>query len=145
MWMILYYSILNKNDTLFNLATKRFKRHLEVAWDSMYGGYFRAMSVNSTYTLDKVLWLQEEVLVGLMILIEHTNLTWPLQWFIKTYEYVTTNYPLKKYGYSLWKIGGDRKVTFNPVSVRKENYHHPRHLIHNILSIQRILSKNTYL
>ena len=142
LWMILYYAILNKNDTLFSIAAKRFKRHIEVSWDAVYGGFFRAMSVNSSYTYDKVLWLQEEVLIGLMILIEHTNYTWPIQWFIKTYEYVINNYPLKKHGYSLWKIGGDRKATFDPVSIRKENYHHPRHLIYNILSIQRILSKN---
>ena len=52
------------------------------------------------------------------------------------------NYPLNKYGYSLWKIGGDRKINFNEYSNRKENYHHPRHLIYNILSIQRIISNN---
>jgi len=142
LWMIMFYSLLHGKNNMFILAAERFKRHLEVSWDHIYGGYFRAISVNSKYTFDKVLWLQEEVLIGLMLLIENTKLTWPVQWFIKTFDYVEKNYPLNKYGYSLWKIGGDRKINFNEYSNRKENYHHPRHLIYNILSIQRIISNN---
>jgi hypothetical protein len=55
------------------------------------------------------------------------------------YRYVLKKYPLKKYGYSLWNLGGDRKVTFIKEGTRVENYHHPRHLMLNILSLERII------
>ena len=57
----------------------------------------------------------------------------------KTYNYVMENYPLKKHGFPLWNFSGDRKMTFVEEYERIENYHHPRHLMLNILSLERIL------
>jgi hypothetical protein len=56
------------------------------------------------------------------------------------YKYVMEKFPLKKYGYPLWNLGGDRKVTFIKEGIRTENYHHPRHLMLNILSLERIIN-----
>jgi hypothetical protein len=57
----------------------------------------------------------------------------------KDVQICAKKYPLKKYGYSLWNLGGDRKVTFIKEGIRVENYHHPRHLMLNILSLERII------
>jgi mannose/cellobiose epimerase-like protein (N-acyl-D-glucosamine 2-epimerase family) len=141
MWMIMDEAIRTKDRKLFDLACERFKRHVEVAWDNIYGGVFRSLDdvEKNIWKLDKVLWAQEEVLIGTLCMIEHTGDPWALQWFEKMYRYVLDKYPLEKHGYSLWNIGGDRKVTFVKEGVRVENYHHPRHLMLNLLSFDRII------
>jgi mannose/cellobiose epimerase-like protein (N-acyl-D-glucosamine 2-epimerase family) len=141
MWMLLHEAIRAEDRSLFDLAAERLKRHLDVAWDDVYGGFFRAMSVNAEYTFDKVLWLQEEVLIGTMILMEHTDWDWPAEWFDRTFHYVQDKFPLKKHGHAMWQMGGDRKVTYQPHTSRKGNYHHPRHLMHNLLAIERIVER----
>jgi len=142
MWMLLHEAIRTRDKSLFDLAAERLKRHMEVGWDDVYDGFFRAMQVHGAYTFDKVLWLQEEVLIGTMILMEHTDWSWPAEWFDRTFHYVQDKFPLKKHGYAMWQMGGDRKVTFQPNTSRKGNYHHPRHLMHNLLSIDRMIERN---
>lgn len=139
--MVMDEAVRRKDRSLYDLAVKRFKRHIEVAWDDVYGGVFRCLENvdKNIWQVDKVLWEQAEVLIGTMNMIEHTADPWAFDWFEKTYNYVIENYPLQKYGYPLWNVGGDRKMTFVKESERVENYHHPRHLMLNIMSLERII------
>ena len=141
-WMILHEALRRQDRALFDLAAERLKRHIEVAWDDVYGGFFRAMEVNGALTFDKVLWLQEEVLIGTMILMEHTDLEWPAWWFDRTFHYVQDKFPLRRHGYPMWIMGGDRKVTYQPKTGRKGNFHHPRHLMLNLLALDRMIERN---
>lgn len=141
LWMAMHEALRRQDMDLFDLAVRRFKRHVEVAWDDVYGGIFRGLvnvDENIWYT-DKVLWAQHELLIGTMSLIETTGDPWALHWFEKGFNYVVENYPLQKYGYSLWNIDGDRKMTFVKEGIRIENYHHPRHMMYNIKSLERII------
>ena len=142
MWMIMDEAIRTRDRKLFGLASERLKRHVEVAWDDIYGGVFRSLDDvdNNIWKLDKVLWAQEEVLIATLCMIEHTGDPWAFHWFDKMYKYVLDKYPLEKHGFRLWSIGGDRKVTFVKESARVENYHHPRHLMLNMLSLERIIN-----
>jgi len=141
LWMVMEEAVRRKDRGLYDLAVKRLKRHAEVAWDDVYGGAFRCLENvdRNLWQVDKVLWEQAELLISTMSMIEHTADPWAFNWFEKTFNYVMDNYPLQKYGYPLWNIGGDRKMTFVKESERIENYHHPRHLMLNILSLERIL------
>src|SRR5690606_36792659 len=97
LWMIMDEALRKKDDELFKLAAERFKFHVEVAWDDVYGGVFHGLDhvdQNSWHT-DKVLWAQQEVLVGLMILIEHSDDQWAYNWYDKMYKYVIDTSPLK--------------------------------------------------
>ncbi len=143
LWMLLYEAIRRKDTELFNLTAERFKRHVEVAWDDVYGGIFRSLeNVNENiWKTDKVLWAQEEVLIGALFMIEHTGDQWAKDMFVKMYDYVIDKYPLKQYGYPIWILTADRKVTFEEHTDRVGNFHHPRHLMLNILSLERILER----
>jgi len=142
MWMILYEALRLGDRSLFDLAADRLRRHLEVAWDPVYGGFFRSLRARChTFVLDKVLWLQEEVLIGTLALLEHTELAWPEEWFHRTFDYVHARFPLAPHGHPLWAMGGDRKVAFEPHVSRKGNYHHPRHLMLNLLAIERMVGR----
>jgi N-acylglucosamine 2-epimerase len=143
LWMVMYEAVNRRDRDLYNLAKERFKRHIEVAHDDIYGGFFRSLDNidKSTWKVDKVLWLQEEVLIGTMCVIEHSGDQWAKDWFLSSYKYVIENYPLRKHGFSLWLNQGDRKLTFEPHYNRVENFHHPRHLMLNILSLDKIIYK----
>jgi mannose/cellobiose epimerase-like protein (N-acyl-D-glucosamine 2-epimerase family) len=143
LWMVLYEAARKKDIALFKEASRCFKRHLEVAWDDVYGGAFRCLIHvdDNIWEVDKVLWLQEEILIGLLFIIEHSGAQWAIDWFDTMYSYVKEKYPLKQYGLPLWILGGDRKVTFERDSERVGNFHHPRHLMLNLLSLKRIIKR----
>jgi N-acylglucosamine 2-epimerase len=143
LWMVMDEAIRRKDRTLFELAAARLHRTIEVAWDGVYEGVFRSLNdvdANVWFT-DKVLWAQEEVLIGTMLTAEHMGNAWAHYWFIKMYNYVHDKWPLAKHGLALWDNATDRKVTFVPHSNRIENFHHPRHLMLNLLAAARLLEK----
>jgi len=140
LWMIMSEAVRRKDRALFELAARSFKRHVEVAWDGVYGGVFRSLNNvdKNVWLLDKVLWAQEEVLIGALMVVEQTGWKWAKDLFIRTYNYVHDKWPLAKHGYALWDYGTDRKTTFVAKGGRAENYHHPRHLMLNLLAVRRM-------
>ncbi|HTK38336.1 MAG TPA: AGE family epimerase/isomerase [Pyrinomonadaceae bacterium] len=143
LWMMMAEAERLNDDKLYDTFAQRFKRHVEVAWDDVYGGVFRdLMNVDENrWTLDKVLWAQEEVLIGSLHIYEKTGAPWAAEMFDRALDYVLKTYPLKSHGSPLWIYGGNRKVDFEEFKTRPkrvENYHHPRHLMLNLLAIGRM-------
>ena len=143
LWMLMAEAVRRKDAKLFGAFAERFRRHFEVAWDDVYGGVFRNLQNvdKNIWSVDKVLWAQEEVLIGSLLALEHTGAPWAGEMFNRMYSYVQAKYPLKQYGFPLWIIGADRKVTFERHSNRVENFHHPRHLMLNLLALERIIAR----
>lgn len=143
LWMIMAEAIRKKDGKMFEKAAGQFRRHVEVAWDDVYGGVFLGLKHvdKNAWGLEKGLWTQAEVLVGALIVFEHLGAPWAGEMFAKTYDYVMHTYPLKKYGFPLWMEAGDRKMTFHKHTNRVENYHHPRHLMLNILALERMIRR----
>jgi mannose/cellobiose epimerase-like protein (N-acyl-D-glucosamine 2-epimerase family) len=142
LWMVMDEAVRRKDRALFELAAARLRRTAEVAWDGVYGGVFRSLNDvdKNLWFTDKVLWAQEEVLIGMMLAAEHTGNAWARSWFVKMHNYVHEKWPLAKHGFSLWDNATDRKVTFVLHSNRIENFHHPRHLMLNLLAASRLLA-----
>ena len=135
---ILSEAVRTRNKPLFNEAAQRLQRHIEVAWDDVYGGVLRSLNNvdENDWSLDKVLWAQEETLNGLLAVIAHSNAPWARDLFSKVYTYVRAKYPLRQYGFPLWITAADRKVTFERHAARVENYHHPRFLMLSLLTLE---------
>ncbi len=144
LWMVMDEAVRRRNRALFEKAAALFKRHFEVAWDDVYGGVFRNLQHvnNNTWEVDKVLWAQEEVLIGSLMIVEHLGEDWAWEIFTQMYDYVLEKYPLQKYGYALWNLGADRKVTFKKEFSRVGNYHHPRHLMLNLVGLRRMQDRS---
>ncbi|MFA6470699.1 MAG: AGE family epimerase/isomerase [Candidatus Latescibacterota bacterium] len=142
-WMVFHEALRKKDTALYTLAAERFRRHVEVSWDDVYGGAFRALYDvdKNIWALDKVTWLQEEILIGTLFMIEHTGSQWAKDWFGKTYAYALEKLALKQHRFPLWVSAGDRKVTFEPHASRCEHFHHPRHLMQNILALDRMIER----
>ncbi len=141
LWMVLEEAVRLRDRALFDLVALRFKRHVEVAWDDVYDGVFRNLQNvdQNMWSLDKALWAQEEVLVGSLFILEHTGAQWAKDMFTKTFVYVHAKFSLKRFGYPIWIPAADRKVTFEKHITRVENYHHPRHLMLNLLRLNRMI------
>ena len=140
LWMVLFEADRRADAELLDRAAAMFRRHVEIAWDDVYGGFFRSIDHvdENRWKTDKVLWLQEEVLVGTLFLIEKRNDPWAREWFAKTYEYVREKFVLEPHGHALWILGADRRVTYEEQASRVGNFHHPRHLMLNLLALERM-------
>ena len=77
-------------------------------------------------------------------MIEHTGALWARDWFSRTWNYVQERFSLKKYGSPIWIYAADRQVTYEEFQRRPkriENFHHPRHLMLNLLSLERMIKR----
>ena len=147
LWMLMAEAARRKDKKLLDTLSAWFKRHVEVATDHVYGGVFRNLQnvEKNVWIVDKVLWLQEEVLIGSLFIFEHTGASWAREMFDRMYTYVQEKYPLKQYGSPLWMFASDRKVSYEAflkLPKRVENFHHPRHLMLNLLSIERMMKRD---
>ncbi|HTG91871.1 MAG TPA: AGE family epimerase/isomerase [Pyrinomonadaceae bacterium] len=146
LWMLMFEATRRRDKKLFETCAAWFKRHVEIAWDDVYGGVFRNLQnvERNVWLVDKVLWLQEEVLIGSLFIYEQTGAEWAKGMFERMYKYVLEKYPLRSHGSPLWMFASDRKVTYEAflkMPKRVENFHHPRHLMLNLLSIERMMKR----
>ncbi len=140
--MVLREAQRRRDDRLFRLAAERYRRHIAVAWDDVFGGVFRNLQhvERNVWLTDKVLWAQEEVLIGTLLLVE-AGVDWAAAEFSRMYRYVRSTYPLSGRGSPMWMYAGDRRMTYQSFAAlprRLENYHHPRHLMLNLLVADRL-------
>ncbi len=63
LWMVMFEAGRRKDKALYERTAAMFKRHVEVAWDDVYGSFFHGIDHvdNNQWKDGKVLWLQEEV------------------------------------------------------------------------------------
>ncbi|MGI8746414.1 MAG: AGE family epimerase/isomerase [Bryobacteraceae bacterium] len=145
-WMLMEEALRRNDKTLFRSAAERFRRHVEVAKDRVYDGIFRnLMDVDQNmFSMDKVLWAQEEALTGLLLVVEHTGAQWAMDLCGEMHRYVRSKFPLKAHGSPLWMYQSDRRATFDAFAKlpkRVENYHHPRHLMLSLLTVERMIQR----
>jgi len=144
LWMVLYDAIRRKDRALFDRAAGYLHRSTEVFWDDVYGGLLAGLDHVDQYIWSvgqKSEWLQDEVLIGLLCVIEHTGAQWAKDWYNKLHTYVMEKFPLKQYGYPLWFAYADRKITFTEHYDRCEHFHHPRYLMQNMLALDRMIQR----
>lgn len=142
LWMVMDEARRRNDLELFNRASAAFRRHVDIAEDRIYGGFFRSLDNvdNNTFKMDKVLWLQEEVLNGALIMYEQTGDNWARDCFERTYQYVQDKFATR--GLAFWPETGEREVSTELQMDRAEHYHHPRQLMLGILSLDRMIAKN---
>jgi mannose/cellobiose epimerase-like protein (N-acyl-D-glucosamine 2-epimerase family) len=137
---VMFEAARTKNRDMFKRASEVHRKHVDVATDAVYGGYFHALQHVDKYDFStrKSLWCQQEVLNGSMFLIEHTGDEWGFRNFERASNYVYDKFydPNNKFWYS----GSDRKVE-KPQENLLEHYHHARELMLSILAINRIIDR----
>jgi len=137
---VMFEAARKKDSALFNRAQQAFKKHVDVARDAVYGGYFHSIQHIDNYVWDvrKSLWNQQEVLNGSLFLIEHTGDEWALRTFAETYQYMYAKF--YQPGNKFWNSGGDRKME-DPNTGLMEHYHHARQLMLALLAVDRMIER----
>lgn len=140
---ILFEAALVGDRELFDTAAARFRNHVDAAWDPVFGGIYTALRnvERNEWDMTKLLRVQGEVLTAALFIIEHTGEGWAKNLFGKTYAYVRERFTLKQYGQPLWMAAADRKATFEPHANQVDIFYHPRHLMYNLLSLDRMTSR----
>jgi mannose/cellobiose epimerase-like protein (N-acyl-D-glucosamine 2-epimerase family) len=144
LWMILYDAVRTKDKELFERAAGYLERSADIFWDDVYGGLFAGLDnveQNIWSVGQKSEWLQAEVLIGTLCVVEHTGAQWAKDWYEKLHTFVMNKLPLKQYGFPLWIAYADRKFTFVKNYNRCEHFHHPRLLMQNMLALDRMIKR----
>jgi mannose/cellobiose epimerase-like protein (N-acyl-D-glucosamine 2-epimerase family) len=143
LWFVIVEALRRGDRSLFDTAAGRFMRHLEVAWDPVYGGIFRSLNDVDAHTwmLDKILLFHCEALIGLIILVEHTGSSWAREWYGRVYHYTRNTFDVKAHGYNPWYTVPDRIETSGMRDERIDNYHYPQHLMLNLIALERMIAR----
>lgn len=134
-------AVRRKDPALFMTSKEAFRRHLNIASDPVYGGYFEVLfNVNNVdWALTKSAWCQQEVLIGSLLLVEQTGEEWAQKCFIDSEAYVQAK--MVRPDYAFWTFGGERKVD-SPSTKIVEHYHTPRYLMRNMLALERMMKRD---
>jgi mannose/cellobiose epimerase-like protein (N-acyl-D-glucosamine 2-epimerase family) len=130
----------NDTDLLLKSAIE-FRRHVEVAADKLYGGYFEVLlnADNYTWSPNKSVWCQQEILIGTLLMTEHMGDPWSRECFSELDAYVQEKMARPDFAFS--PLGGDRKME-KPNTKIVEHYHTPRYLMRNMLALNRIMQND---
>jgi len=143
LWHVMDEALRTGNRELFLAAAERLKRHIEVAWDDVYGGVYTVLEHidENRWRLGKTHYAQVETLVGLLLVMEHTGAGRARDLFDMIYRYIGEKFPQRQYGYPLWILSSDRKVGFREKTSRIGNFHQPRHLMLNLAALDRMIGR----
>ena len=131
-------AIRRKDEALFKRSSEAFRRHVEVAADRLYGGYFEILYNANEYrwAQSKSAWCQQETLTGALMLFEQNRDEWAQNCYSELDSYVQEKMVCRDFAF--WTFGGDRKVS-KPNTKIIEHYHTPRYLMRNMLALQRMI------
>jgi mannose/cellobiose epimerase-like protein (N-acyl-D-glucosamine 2-epimerase family) len=149
LWMVMHEALRVKDRALFDAAKSRIRRLLEMCWDYVFDGWgdgnflvhdAPGRSRGPEYEI-KTMWAHCEVLIACMTVLEYAGEVWAKEWYERTLAYLLKT--MANTGHGVWRQAVDRlgrdikRVGVSPK--RKENFHQPRMLMMNLLSLQRLL------
>ena len=149
LWMVMQESLRIKDRTLFDTCKNRIRRLLEMCWDYVFEGW----GDGDFYVFDspkhrqgpafevKTMWAHCEILVACMMILEHTGEVWAKEWYERVRTFTLRTMPIE--GCGVWRQAVDRygkdvkRVGIS--SKRKGNFHQPRYMMLNMLSLKRMI------
>lgn len=153
-WMVMQLALQKKDQALFDQSKSIFRRYLEMGWDHIFEGWASEDyyvfggedHILGTDYSTKTMWAHVEILVGCMMVFENSGEAWAWDWYQRTWEYVKKTFRL---GEGAWEQAVNRqgepisreKWGINPM--RRGNYHQPRFLMLNMLSLDRLIKEDS--
>jgi mannose/cellobiose epimerase-like protein (N-acyl-D-glucosamine 2-epimerase family) len=149
MWMVMFEAIRQGNDSLFVEAKNTFRRYLELCWDYVFEGF----GDGDFYVYDgpgrtrealygvKTMWSHCELMLGLMHILEYTGERWAKQWYerVRAYAIGAFDTDCGVWRQAVDRFGEDISREGQPVQ-RKGNFHQPRYMMLNLLSLDRMIA-----
>jgi N-acylglucosamine 2-epimerase len=162
LWMVMEEATRRGDQTLWDTCAERVHRHLEVGWDHVYGGICEWVNVDQggyqwppempvgtnlefryvgEYHYMKALWALNEAMVATLNVYERTGAEWAARYFDMCYTVLTEKFSQRKRGLPGYMLFADRKMTPQPHVARQDNYHPPRQLMLNILTLDQMIQR----
>ncbi|MFB3828427.1 MAG: AGE family epimerase/isomerase [Bryobacteraceae bacterium] len=162
LWMIQETALRRGDTKLWDTCAERIRKHLDVGWDHVYGGLSEWVNVDhggyawppytpvgtklefrftGEYFYLKPLWALNEILVATLNILDQTGADWAARYFTLARQLIQDKFSMEQYGQPGFMLFGDRKMTRTPHTARQDNYHPPRQLMLNILTLDRLIQR----
>jgi len=152
-----------RDGALWETCAERIRRHIEAGWDHVYGGLIQWVNVDQScyqwppetppgtklelhfageYEYMKALWGLKEVMIATLHVFERTGAEWAARYFGMAHQLVIEKFSQGSRGYpGRYMLFADRRMTPQPHVTRQDNYHPPRQLMLNILTLDRMIQR----
>jgi mannose/cellobiose epimerase-like protein (N-acyl-D-glucosamine 2-epimerase family) len=161
LWMVMDEALRRGDEKLWALCAERIRRHIEVGWDWVYGGLSQWINVDQgayvwpreepvgtglvfqfvgEFQYMKTMWALTEILVAALNVFERTRAEWAARFFGMAQQVIDEKFSRKKHGRPGYMLFSDRKMTPQPHVGRQDNYHPPRQLMLNLITLDRMLA-----
>ena len=165
LWMVMDDAVRRGDKALWDTCAERIHQHLDVGWDYIYGGLCQWINVDhgayqwppetpvgtdlelhfvGEYSYLKTLWAQNEVLIATLNVFERTGAEWAARYFEMAHKVINEKFSQKKRGLPGYTLFADRRMTLQPHVRRQDNYHPPRQLMYNILTLDRMIARGQH-
>ena len=150
LWMVLVEALRIKDRALFVKMKDRIGRLIEMCWDYVFEGW----GDGDFFVFDspehrrgpqfeiKTMWAHCEVLVACLTVLEHTGEVWAKEWYERARAFTLKTMPVE--GHGVWRQAVDRRgKDIKRVGIsnkRKGNFHQPRMMMLNLLSLERMIT-----
>jgi mannose/cellobiose epimerase-like protein (N-acyl-D-glucosamine 2-epimerase family) len=161
LWMIGEEALRRGDRSLWNTCTERIRKHLDVGWDHVYGGFSEWVNVDQgsypwpPYTpvgtklvfrstgeffYVKPLWALNEILVATLHILEQGPAEWAARYFGMAHALIQDRYSAEKHGQPGYMLFADRRMNWVPKTARQDNYHPLRQLTLCLLGLDRMIA-----
>ena len=147
-WMAMYEAIRIGDGTSFHILKNRVRRIVEMSWDYIFEGMgdsiyyvFAASDHPAGPVLNvKTMWAHCEILIACMTILEYTGDVWAKEWYERargfTLRAMTTDHGVWRQAVD--RFGEDKKREGLSI-YRMGNFHQPRYMMMNMLSLDRMI------
>ena len=163
LWMVMEEATRRGDQALWDTCAERVHRHMDVGWDHVYGGISEWVNVDQggyqwppetpvgtdlefryvgEYHYMKALWALNEAMIATLNVYERTGAEWSARYFDMCYKVLNEKFSQKKRSLPGYMLFADRKMTAQPHVARQDNYHPPRQLMLNILTLNRMIQRS---
>ena len=162
MWMVMDEAGRRGDPALFDRAADRVLDLLEIGWDHIHGGIVHGINVGQgcyewpvlkpagmtvefrergEFNYVKSHWSVAEVLIATLMVYERRGAEWAERYFSRAKAVNDKKLSLRSHGYPLHLLFTDRVFTYQPHTMRKDNYHYLRALMHCLAILDRLPAK----
>jgi N-acylglucosamine 2-epimerase len=162
MWMVMDEADRRRDAALFGRAKDRVLDLLEIGWDHVYGGVVFGVNVGQgcyewpvvqpagmtvefrergEYSYVKSQWSVSEVLIASLMAFEQGRDEWAARYFSQAKAVNDQKLSLRPHGFPLHLLFTDRGFTYQPHTMRKDNYHYMRAAMHCLEMLDRMMGR----
>jgi mannose/cellobiose epimerase-like protein (N-acyl-D-glucosamine 2-epimerase family) len=147
-WIVMMEAIRQGDRQLFDMSKEMIKRYLTLSWDYVFEGF----GDGHFYVFDgpdrtrqklygvKSMWSHTEILLATMHILEFSGELWASEWYERARAYSLRSFdtPFGVWRQAVDRFGNDVQREGIPVT-RRDNFHPPRYMMMNLLSLDRMI------